>query len=333
MRAFLILTVLSVLVLSVGTASASSASPDPYRDQAEKIVCPSGPPGWSTLPESDGGRYILTPLTAVAQTDDPTLLFGAPIVQVDCHYRTAGGKFLQVSVRYALPIDINPWNDFYIGCTVTGRPEPASTAAHAWNNRERVYRVVGVKTWSLATFVDDLNALGTADVPRFKAMTNEMLRAAQPFAHNCSLPGNSKPVDLKSIWSFSFDVQTTKAGVTSSGRGSGSFVTTASSSGSTVGKISNLFATNFRLSLTTKKKTRWLSIHVGTPIEFRHSYGSLLRIRLVVTASNEAGCRTGSTGTLLVSLQNLTPPLVRVRVCGHTYLDGKGQVRAKIQTV
>src|SRR5258708_6095053 len=123
-----LVSALSVLVLSVGTAS---ASPDPYRDQAEKIACPSPPAGWSNIPESEGGRYILTPLTVVAQTDDPSLIFGAPIVQVDCHYRGTGGRYLQVSVRYALPIDINPWNDFYIGCTVTGRPQPATTARHA----------------------------------------------------------------------------------------------------------------------------------------------------------------------------------------------------------
>src|SRR5437660_1123992 len=100
--------VLSVLALGVGTASAST---DPYRDQAETIQCPSPPSGWFNPPEGGGGRRILTPLTAVQQTDDPTLHFAAPLVQVDCHYQTTSGKDLVVSVRYALPIDINPWND------------------------------------------------------------------------------------------------------------------------------------------------------------------------------------------------------------------------------
>ena len=49
--------------------------------------------------------------------------------------------------------------------------------------------------------------------------------------------------------------------------------------------------------------------------------------------SNDAGCRKGSSGTLLVSLQNLTPPRVVVQVCGHTLLDGEGDsVRAQIKT-
>jgi hypothetical protein len=327
-HARVIFGVLSLLVLSVATAR---ASPDPYRDQAETIACPSAPPGWFNPAESEGGRSILTPLTVVAQTDDPSVRVGAPIVQVDCNYRAAGGRDLQVSVRYALPIDINPWNDFYIGCTVTGRPQAASTAAHAWNDRDRVYRVVGAKTWSLATFIDDLSLLRTADVPRFEAMTRAMLKAAQPFAHDCTLAGHGAPVDLKSIWSFSFDARTTSGGVTSSGRSSGSFVTTANTSESMVGAISNLFAADFPLVVRSKGKTRSLRIHVGAPIEFRHGYGSLLRTHLVVTASNDSGCRKGSTGTLLVSLQNLTPPRVAVRVCGHTYLDGAGRVTARIE--
>jgi hypothetical protein len=237
-----------------------------------------------------------------------------------------------VSVRYALPIDINPWNDFYIGCTVTGRAQAPSTAAHAWNDRERVYRVVGAKTWSLATFIDDLGQLRKDDVPRFEGMTNAMLKAAQPFAHDCKLAGNGGPVDLKSIWTFSFDVQTTSAGVTSSAASSGSFVTTAGSGGG-AGTISRLLAENFRLKVTSAGKTRWLAMHVVAPIQFRHGYGSLLRTHLRVTASTDAGCRKGSTGTLTLSLQSLTPPHVSLQVCGHTYLDGKGSVRAQIKTV
>jgi hypothetical protein len=329
MGARVILAVLSMLVFS---AAAASASPDPYRDQAERIACPAAPPGWSHPSESEGGRNILTPLTAVQQTDDPTLLLGAPIVQVDCYYKSSTDRFLQLSVRYALPIDINPWNDFYIGCTVTGHPEVVSTAAHAWNDRDRVFRVVGAKTWSLATFVDDLKAVQEAEVPRFEAMTRAMLAAAQPYAHNCGLAGNGGAVDLKSIWSFSFDVQTTSGGVTSSGKSSGSFVTTASTDGSPVGKITNLFATDFRLKVTKKGTTHWLTIHVGSPIEFRHGYGSLLRTHLIVTASNDTNCRKGATGTLLVAHQDLSAPRVAVKVCGQTFLDGKGRVSTQIQT-
>src|SRR5437870_4589139 len=184
MRARSIAVVLFVLVLGAGSASASG---DPYRDQAETIGCPAAPAGWVNPPESQGGRTVLTPLTPLTSGDDPIVLFGAPIVQINCVYEASGGKYLQVSVRYALPIDLNPWNDFDIGCTVLHHPENVATAAHAWSDRGRIYRVVGAKTWSLATFIDDLRELGGSDVPRFESMTDTMLAGAQRFAHNCQL--------------------------------------------------------------------------------------------------------------------------------------------------
>lgn len=329
MRAWLIAVVLLMFV----TAGTAFGSTDPYRDQAETIPCPVPPAGWTNPAESDGGRVILTPLTPVSSALDPTLEFGAPIVQLDCLYKTASSKILNMYVRYALPIDLNPWNDFYVGCTSTHRPQPIATRAKAWNGRDRVYRVVGANTWSLATFIDDLGQIEPNQVKRFEAMARAMLAAAQPFAHNCKLAGNGAPVDLKSIWTFSFDAKTTSAGVTSSASDSGSFDTTANPYGGNVGAISNLVAADFRLTIKGKRKAESVGLRVGAPIEFRHSYGSLLRIQLRVTASNDASCRTGSAGTLLVSLQQLTPPQVVVQVCGHTYLHGTGSVRARIQTV
>ena len=145
------------------------------------------------------------------------------------------------------------------------------------------------------------------------------------------ISGNTR-ANVKSIWFFSFDVQTRRAGVTSSARSSGSFVTTANPSGSSVGAISNLFAKDFRLSVAGKGKTRSMTIHVGSPIVFKHSYGSLLQTHIVVTASNDDGCRKGSKGTLLLSLRAMTPPHVAMRICGQTYLDGNGKVAARIET-
>lgn len=321
---------LALLILSGGAASASQ---DPYRDQAEAISCPAAPPGWFNPSESAGGRTFLTPLTPIGVPGGPTEFFGAPVVEVDCHYLTAAGKNVAVLVRYALPVDINPWNDFYIGCTVTGHPQNLATGARAWDDRGRIYRVVGAKTWSLATFIDDLGQLQPGDVPRFEAIANEMLAAAQPFAHGCKLAGNGGPTDIQSIWTFSFAAHTSSAGVTSSARTAGSFVTTASEQGTSVGTISKLSADNFRLRAVSHG-TRWsLALHVAAPIGFHHGYGSVLQARLVVIASNESGCSKGATGTLVLSLPYLTAPRVAVTVCGRTYLDGKGRVSAQMKTV
>jgi hypothetical protein len=326
----LIAGVVAVLVLCAGIARAST---DPYRDQVETIPCPAGPPGWTNPPESQGGRNILTPLTSVAQTDDPTYLFAAPVVQLDCIYRTSAGRDLQLSVRYALPIDLNPYNDFYVGCTITGHPQSVATAPHAWDTRDRIYRVVGAKTWSLATFIDNLDQLKKEEVPRFEAMTRDMLRGAQPFAHNCKLQGNGAPVDLTSLWHLVFKAKTTSGGVTSSAGTSGSFSTTLSPSSGSGGAISGLRVTDFSLKLTGKGKATWLRLHVGTPIDFRHGHGATLRANIVVTGSTDSSCAKGSKGTLLLSVATLTASRVAVQVCGQTYLDGKGQVTAQMETV
>jgi hypothetical protein len=322
--------VLAVLLVAVGTAHAST---DPYKDQAETIPCPAGPPGWTNPPESQGGRNILTPLTVISSIGEPTYVFAAPVVELDCIYRTAAGRDLQVSVRYALPIDLNPYNDFYVGCTVTGHPQSVATAAHAWDDRDRIYRVIGAKTWSLATFIDNLKQLTPSEVPRFEEITRDMLKAAQPFAHNCKLAGNGAPVGIQSLWRFLFKVKTTSGGVTSTAETSGSFATTANPSGGPGGAISNLRATDFRLELTGHGKARTMRIHVGAPIEFRHGHGATLMAHVVVTASTDSGCGKGSTGTLSLSVATLTPSRVALQVCGQTYLDGKGQVTASMQTV
>jgi hypothetical protein len=326
----LILGVLFVLAAGAATARASG---DPYADQADRIPCPTAPSGWYLPAVEAGGRTVLTPLTAVAGgPSDPTIFFGAPVVQVDCHYRTQAGKDLDVAVRYVLPMDLNPWNDFYIGCTSTGHPQNAATSAKTWNVTDRIYRIVGSKTWSLATFIDDLKQLAPADVPRFEAIARTMLADAQPLAHNCKLAGNGKPTDVKALWTFSFDAKTTQAGVTSSGGTTGSFQTTPEDS-SAAGTIGNLQANDFRLKVSGKGKNGSLEIHVGTPIDFHHGYGAVLRAHIIVLASNEDGCANGATGQLRVSVQYLTAPSVAVQICGHTYLAGKGSVRAQMKTV
>lgn len=325
--------IVGAVVLLVLAAGAAHASGDPYQAQADTVPCPTAPPGWFNPPTSQGGRNVLTPLSALTSPDGLTEYFAAPVVEIDCDYRTTSGKDLQVSVRYALPIDLNPWSDFYIGCTVTGHPEASSTVSQPFDEKSGVYRIVASKSWSLATFIDDLHQLTPADVPHFEAMTKELLKGVQPLAHNCGLPGHNGPVAVKSLWSFSFNAHVKSGGVTSSGSTSGSFVTSASPNGSTTGVISGLNAPNFRLRLTGGGSARWLAIHIGTPLSFSHSYGSVLRTQVVVLASSDSGCRAGSKGTLLLATPLLGLPTVKVSVCGHSYLEGKGSVRATILSV
>ncbi len=310
---------------------AAGAAGDPYADAADaRIPCPAAPPGWFNPPAGQGGRSDLTPDTAL-ENGAFTQLFGAPIVQVSCTYATADGKSIAVQVRYALPIDLNPWNDFDVGCSSTHRPPAASLAPQAWNDRDRVYRVIGARTWSLATFDDDLAQLSRADVPRFEAIADTMLHDAQPLAHGCSLAGNGKPVALSAMWVFSFTATTSHGGLVSSAKTTGSFTTTPSSSGINVGAIENLSAESFVLSVVGKGTRTKTTIRVRSPIAFEHSYGSVLRLSVVVARSDGGACRAGSTGTLELAAPLLGPPSVKLVICGRTYLNGKGLVAVDIK--
>jgi hypothetical protein len=103
--------------------------------------------------------------------------------------------------------------------------------------------------------------------------------------------------------------------------------------GTAAGAISNLSVPDFRLRVTGGGSSHVLSIHVASPIAFSHGYGAALRSNVVVVASNDAGCRPGSKGTLLVSTPYLSSPTVKLALCGHSYLDGKGSVTAFIKNV
>jgi hypothetical protein len=317
-----------LLAIGVGTAVASG---DPYLDQANRVPCPSAPPGWVNPPASENGRTVLTPLTVLTSADGIDVYSAAQAVEIDCDYKTDAGKEIQLSVRYALPSDLNPWSDFYIGCTALDHPEAVSTASEAWSDKTRVYRVVGKKTWSLATFVDPAHQLVDTDIPHFEAIANTLLKGVQSFAHNCSLAGNGKPVGVKSFWKFSFSAHVKSNGMTSSGSTTGSFTTTAS--GTAIGAIGSLEATNFRLSLSDRGAKSGLTVHIAAPLGFTVPYGTKLRARIVVLASNDTGCHKGATGTLLVADPLVGQSTVKLSVCGHSYLDGKGTEDATIASV
>jgi hypothetical protein len=317
-----------VLLFAFGAGNVHGAG-DPYAAQADQVPCPTPSRDWHNVPSA---RSVLTPNT-ISPDGSLIVYFAAPIVQISCVYRTPAGKDVSLTVRYALPIDVNPWADFDIGCTSTHPPAGPTIAAKAWNAQQRVYRVIGAKTWSLATFIDDLNQLKPTDVPRFETMARLMLKGVQPFAHNCSLAGNGNPVQIKSLWTFSFSAHTTHAGVTSSGGTSGSFSTAVSSDGTTSGSLSNLSVPDFRLRVSGGGKSNVVSIHVASPIGFSHGYGAALRANVVVIASNDAGCQKGAKGTLLVATPYLSSPKVQLAVCGHSYLNGSGSVTAFIKSV
>ena len=163
-----------------------------------------------------------------------------------------------------------------------------------------------------------------------------MLKDAQPFAHNCKLEGNGKPVELKSIWTFSFDAHTTSSGRHEhAARRRGSFDTTGEQHRRQ--RRDDQQPPGQRLPAQgdrRKGETRSLELHVGAPIDFHHGYGSAPARPSSSSTSNEAGCGEGrnrDAGALVPVPDRLHAS--RSAVCGRTYLDGKGAVSAQMKTV
>jgi hypothetical protein len=326
-------TVVVGLSCGLGTASgAGRADPDPFRDQAQRIACPAAPPGWSIPPgdetgDGQGGREILTPLTVVPESGP----YGGDAVEVDCDYFAAGNRHLRVGVRYALPVDPNPINDFYFGCSASALSAGLPNGGFAWNAHDRIFRVVGSSTWSVATFYDFLQVLRGDEVTRFEAVTRELLGRSAPAAHGCPAPGSAGPVATRTIWDFGFALRVTSKGVTTRGGTEGSFVTTASPAGGP-GVISRLSASEIVVATTPKgaRRAQSTTIRIGRPLDFQARYGATLRAAVQVVASTYPPCRVGATGTLTVSTMRF---VVQLDVCGRNLVQGDGPVSMHIDSV
>jgi hypothetical protein len=161
---------------------------------ANSIACPAPPSGWF-LPGGSSGRYVASPSKADAVPAD-MLQPGLDQVTVYCHYFTKSGKALIVSSNYALPSNLNPFNDFDVGCSDNASKAGVATGGYGWNTKDRIYRVVSLTTWGYAAFWDYQRQLVKRDVGSFEAVTQSLLTRSEPAAHSCSLAGFGKEVPI-----------------------------------------------------------------------------------------------------------------------------------------
>jgi hypothetical protein len=303
----------------------ASSVADPYADAASVITCPAGPAGWFVPPGTEG-RYVLTPLTVSGgDENEAPEAYGGSQVNVDCTYWTQQGGRLTVSVRYALPIDFNPYADFYIGCKTNTMGVGAPTGPQPWNNQQRLYRVLSNVSWSYATFYDAYDQLQGSDITSFEAITRQMLKDAEPIAHTCAL--NLQATAPQTLWTFGFDANVKNAGLTTTGGTSGTFFTRPNVNGGT-GQLTQLKAVDIVLTMSHgSKKVGAVTLHVTQPVSFTYSYGAVLRALVQVSASTYAPCRFGATGTLTVDTNTQT---ATVQVCHRNLVEGTGSTNAHI---
>jgi len=311
------------LVALVGPATSSA---DQYADAASVITCPSGPAGWSVPPGTEG-RFVLTPLTSINQTETAGITYGGTQVNVDCTYVSNVGR-LTVTVRYALPKNFNPFADFYIGCGTNKTGIGGPTGPKPWDTKDRLYRVLSPVAWSYATFFDYYALLKPNEVGSFESIARTMLKASEPVAHDCNL--KLEPTAPQVLWTFGFDANVTNAGVKTRGGTTGSFITKPNQAGGT-GALGSLNAEPIVLKLTQGRKSMGsVTLHVTGPVSFKYSYGATLRALVEVSSSTYAPCHKGATGTLIVSSNTRT---VTLQVCHRNLLKGTGSLDPKIASL
>jgi hypothetical protein len=172
---------------------------------ANSIVCPKAPAGWTT-PPGVGGRTVRSPNPLDATPGSTTYLLGTTQVQLLCGYTSSSGELFKVAVNYALPVaDYNPFADFDLGCVTKFN---TANGDLAWNSTKRVYRVVSLSAWSYASFVDPYDQITESDVAPFEAIAQTLLKESLPASHPCTLPGHGKATAVPSkTWGVEFSVQ------------------------------------------------------------------------------------------------------------------------------
>jgi hypothetical protein len=280
---------------------------------------------------------------------------GTTQVQLLCGYTSSTGKLFKVAVNYALPVaDYNPYADFDLGCTTKFN---TANGDLAWNSKKRVYRVVSLKAWSYAAFVDPYNQITESDVAPFEGIAQTLLKESLPASHLCTLPGHGKAAAVPpKYWGVKVTVvvkamgdtfemppaAVNPAGVAIAGtQWNGVFLTKPQLTGQ-ASDIVGLEFPDVTMSVGSGGCTDVACMTAGTPppvthqmvtfhfgtsaLAFKYTANSstMLEVPVTVTSSTDPSCATGSTGTLtltqLLPLQLGTPNDVVLNACGSANL-------------
>jgi hypothetical protein len=300
-----VVSALAGLVCAV-VACAPAAAATPVRDP-NTIECPGAPAGWSEPPVL---KTLATPQSVPQASAEEHFATGGNLVTVGCTYHATSARPLTVTVSYALPTDVNPFNDSYWGC---GRP------GMKWDDSYRVYRVSSVNQWASASFNDVWQVLESRDVPAFESVTRRLLANAEGYGHSCDL--SARPTALKSRYSFDFRLL-------SGGRIHSVFFTEGEPKGGVL-RIVQATVTDAPLRVKVGGKTRTLTVRLTRGIDYRPAKASApsrIRYSVQVVGSTVSSCRKGATGTLTI----VTSPSVLLQVCKQSFFRGQRVERIRI---
>jgi hypothetical protein len=271
----------------------------PYKDP-KGIACPAAPAGWTIAPGDStdtppGGRTITQPSTVGGDGGAQ----GGTEIDVACQYSdAASGGILRMDVRYALPSDPAPGNDFYFGCSSSGV---------AWSDSLRTYHVMSPTQWAVASFSDTARQLKTADVPAFEGVAKKLLSNADGFGHACSTAAGQTAT--------LFSYQLSFAGP--AGNGKVAFQTSAAliSSGSL--PVVSTTTPQYKLRLPKGPVT----VKVTSGVKYYPAVSTQkprLELNVKLVKSALPGCVGATKGTLV-----LTESTLQLKACGKSFDGGK----------
>jgi hypothetical protein len=262
------------------------------------IQCPSPPAGWSRPPVS---KSVSTP-----ENTNPgyggnyeQVGAGGNNATVNCVYHDTSAKQVNVILSFALPTDLNPFNDFFFGC---------SKGDVGWNNTGRVYRIASADQWAIATLMDPSRYMSPGDVPKFEAIARRLLQNGNGYGHSCSLV--LRPTQILSRYFFDIRVGGTNL--------SASFWTPSSPEKGNLYVITKVTPATAAMSVDTSSGTRVLAVKLTHGIDYRLATARTplqARFGIRLTSSTVAGCGRGATGTLAIA----APLSVTITACGRVF--------------
>jgi hypothetical protein len=305
-----VLGVLAILVLAAAVTL-------PAAGRSSDVGCPAGPSGWTSSPQNP-------------QLWGPQQSAGLDNETVTCIYTNGKGLTLSVRAQFALPVDMNPFNDFNFGC---------GSASVAWNDSSREYLLASTNRWSYVVFQDPESILSSGDVSAFESLSKTLLQSTDGVAHTCSL--KTAKTAVTNTWQFAFRLDLARKGFSASAVvGShtanqveaqpvddGSFETKNTGKSS---QILDVKAPLIPVAVSDGGKHYTLTLRLEQGVSFRYHAAALkggvstakaqLQVKVRVVRSNEPACRARSTGTLTLST---LPSSASLDLCGSLFRTGK----------
>jgi hypothetical protein len=298
------LGVLAVVTLAAALALiplVAGAAPGLAAGMDDEYACPAAPPGWGEFATNP----ILVGPTSIMGAHTETLEPGSTQEVVNCDYYNTNKSHIRVTGDLALPIDLNPINDFYYGCGTR-----LDSHDVAWDSVNRTMLIQSKTAWAFAIVTDPYHAFENADVTDFKQVATDLLKSISGKAHSCALD-TRHPTEAPASWGFDFELSITTGsngvfdafgGIGTSGPSRlplGSFVTTGGPDARNHYKVKSINLPDVDLTVVQHGVSRHLTLKFTKAIRFYYKAPkAAFVVGVKVAGSHVPGCPNGSTGKL-----------------------------------